>query len=425
MNCNRLRLLGVAATLVLVAGLAWGQKDAKTDLDKLLEQVPSLVKEEKNEQAVEVLRKVLTLAPQNDRYLAAASDLERKTGQYAEGFEHALQAIKINDKVGVYYVLAAGNALGMQDLKQAQRYAELAVKFTSSSNDIGYQDARNLNDLLHRKIYTITWNLDPKKGQMTGNRFEIALPRADLPYQTMEFKVQGARRSTVKRTEANDLLLVEPLGTKPFKVITRIVALPYTFKDQLAKKSYMPMPREAQDYLGAGEGIDPTSPKLAKVVADLKGRDSVETIKNIALWMKKHVTYKREGKSIVKLDFKTADEIIERGHAECRGYTILFVALARAAGIPARPVWGVAIIPTSLAGNGPRHASHNWAEFYVPGTGWVPIDPQKPETLGCLPNNNLRFFMDGRSSATSTENLPLLNLLYMNGEDLKFEETRG
>ena len=68
--------------------------------------------------------------------------------------------------------------------------------------------------------------------------------------------------------------------------------------------------------------------------------------------------------------------------------------------------------------------SHNWAEFYVSGCGWVPVDPQKPETIGWLPTNCVRVFMDVKKSKTTTENQPLLNLLYMNGPTLKYEETR-
>jgi hypothetical protein len=94
------------------------------------------------------------------------------------------------------------------------------------------------------------------------------------------------------------------------------------------------------------------------------------------------------------------------------------VALCRAAGVPARPVWGVAFVP----GGKPDFASHNWAEVYVGGVGWVPVDPQRPESFGFLPTNVVRVFMDAKKSASTQENLPLLNLLFMNGEQLKWQE---
>jgi transglutaminase-like putative cysteine protease len=69
-------------------------------------------------------------------------------------------------------------------------------------------------------------------------------------------------------------------------------------------------------------------------------------------------------------------------------------------------------------------ASHNWSEFYVTGVGWVPVDPQRPETFGFLPTNHIRMFMDGRRSRTSADNLPLANLLSMYGGKVRFEESR-
>jgi transglutaminase-like putative cysteine protease len=177
------------------------------------------------------------------------------------------------------------------------------------------------------------------------------------------------------------------------------------------------LPSNVRAYLGPGDSIDPSSPELKKVVEEVKSSNSVETVRNILAWLKKNVKYKEEGSDITKLDFKSVDEIIERGHAECRGYTMLFAALCRSAGIPARPVWGVLFV-------GKDFRSHNWDEVYIAGIGWVPVDPQAPETFGWLPTNRVRMFMDLRKSPTSEENVPLLNLLFMNGEKLQFEQSR-
>ncbi len=56
------------------------------------------------------------------------------------------------------------------------------------------------------------------------------------------------------------------------------------------------------------------------------------------------------------------------GEASCNGKSRLFVALARAAGIPARLVGGLIMTP------GTKRTSHQWVEAYVAGH-WVPFCP--------------------------------------------------
>ena len=67
---------------------------------------------------------------------------------------------------------------------------------------------------------------------------------------------------------------------------------------------------------------------------------------------------------------------------KCADLNALFVGLARAAGIPARDVYGlrVAASKTStrslgLASDDATKAQHCRAEVYLTGYGWVPVDP--------------------------------------------------
>src|SRR5262249_28980601 len=141
--------------------------------------------------------------------------------------------------------------------------------------------------------------------------------------------------------EVNDILYVVPQGSKTFPLTTKVTVQPYSYKKELAKVTSKPLPDEARASLGPCEGIDPKSPALKKVVAGLKADSGVETARNILAWMKKNVEYKLDKPNIAELDFKSVDEVIDRGHAECRGYAMLFTGLCRAAGVPARPVWGL------------------------------------------------------------------------------------
>jgi transglutaminase-like putative cysteine protease len=100
---------------------------------------------------------------------------------------------------------------------------------------------------------------------------------------------------------------------------------------------------------------------------------------------------------------------------------MLFTALSRAAGVPSRTVWGIIKTPWTPSQPKGNFASHNWSEVYFPGSGWIPVDPQHPESLGWLPSSIVRIFMDSQRTPNTPERLPMRNLVAMNGERINFE----
>jgi transglutaminase-like putative cysteine protease len=60
---------------------------------------------------------------------------------------------------------------------------------------------------------------------------------------------------------------------------------------------------------------------------------------------------------------------LETPQADAYTAVLLYCALLRAAGVPALPVAGV------LVNLGSRTVNHYWAEFWVDGFGWIPVDP--------------------------------------------------
>jgi transglutaminase-like putative cysteine protease len=84
-----------------------------------------------------------------------------------------------------------------------------------------------------------------------------------------------------------------------------------------------------------------------------------------------------------------AVKTLSLGMGVCEDITDLFVTLCRAAGIPAIEITGPIYSQDGLAGIGETHA---WADVYVPGYGWLEVDPTWKE-FGSL---------DGRHIAEST-----------------------
>lgn len=81
----------------------------------------------------------------------------------------------------------------------------------------------------------------------------------------------------------------------------------------------------------------------------------------------------------------------------CTDFHSLFIGQSRALGIPARFIMGLPVPPDKNSGQIPGY--HCWGEFYIEGSGWVPIDaseaskhPEKREMFfGGLDENRVAF----------------------------------
>jgi transglutaminase-like putative cysteine protease len=94
----------------------------------------------------------------------------------------------------------------------------------------------------------------------------------------------------------------------------------------------------------------------------------------------------------------SAEKVLETRRGDCNEYATLYVALARAAGLPSRTVSGLVYL------NG-RFYYHAWAEVYL--DDWVAVDP----TFNQYPADaaHLRFAIGGL--ARQVELFPLIGRL--------------
>ncbi|MCK4837414.1 MAG: transglutaminase domain-containing protein [Desulfobulbaceae bacterium] len=65
--------------------------------------------------------------------------------------------------------------------------------------------------------------------------------------------------------------------------------------------------------------------------------------------------------------------LLKRPGGKCTDIHSVFVALCRAAGVPAREIFGIRLGKKEVQDISTWQ--HCWAEFYLPGYGWVPVDP--------------------------------------------------
>lgn len=94
----------------------------------------------------------------------------------------------------------------------------------------------------------------------------------------------------------------------------------------------------------------------------------------------------------------TSEEMFVSRKGQCRDFTNVYLALARTAGIPARRVGGWVVsawqppagweFAVTTTPDGKTVASHAWVQVYLPGEGWVPVEPQSMRPalyVGTLP----------------------------------------
>jgi len=66
-------------------------------------------------------------------------------------------------------------------------------------------------------------------------------------------------------------------------------------------------------------------------------------------------------------------ELLKKPGGKCTDISSVYVALARAAGVPAREVFGLRL--GKKAEEDVTTWQHCWVEFFLPGKGWIPVDP--------------------------------------------------
>jgi transglutaminase-like putative cysteine protease len=94
----------------------------------------------------------------------------------------------------------------------------------------------------------------------------------------------------------------------------------------------------------------------------------LETARNIFQWISSNIMYSGYLK-----EPRGARYALEHKQGDCTEFMYLFVALCRAASIPARGLGGYVVERNAILQPG---AYHNWAEFYIDGV-WQIADPQK------------------------------------------------
>ena len=90
-------------------------------------------------------------------------------------------------------------------------------------------------------------------------------------------------------------------------------------------------------------------------------------MRGIHKYIREHLHYELAG------GWNVASQVLTRGSGSCSEYTFVFIAMCRAAGIPARYVGSFVIRGDEASTD---EVFHRWSQVYLPEYGWIHVDPQ-------------------------------------------------
>jgi transglutaminase-like putative cysteine protease len=199
------------------------------------------------------------------------------------------------------------------------------------------------------------------------------------------FEAEGGTAELVKDREQNLGIVVAefPAGAKPVLTVTSKVATRNYAVDLNANSRQPKEKRTELEYFLRPTKLLPTD-GIVKTTSDeiTKGaRTDVEKAQAIYTWIVDNTFRNPKTRGCGKGDIRFMLESRDLG-GKCADLNALYVGLARAAGLPARDVYGVRVAKSNLGYKslGPStevvtKAQHCRAEVYLSDHGWVPVDP--------------------------------------------------
>jgi|GEM_PF-626310 len=164
----------------------------------------------------------------------------------------------------------------------------------------------------------------------------------------------------------------------------------YTIDHQL--KEFRGRTRDADKYLMAETGIESADSAIVALANRLTADQStpLAKAKSIYAFVNSHMDY-----HIVE-DEKdhSALKALNRKYGSCVDFSLAYIALCRAAGIPARYVSGYRFDEMKISHKSQvlTPYSHAWVEIQLPQLGWVTVDPTYVYTVAGVKMTNYNYF---------------------------------
>lgn len=204
--------------------------------------------------------------------------------------------------------------------------------------------------------------------------------------------------------------------TKPVTVTVDYVVERRVFHPEPGAKAETPTPEELERYLRPNRLVPVGDKVLDPILAEIREKAGAggraATARATYDWVVDHLEYKKVGTGWGNGDTFWA---CSARYGNCTDFHSLFISLARTEGIPARFEMGFPVPDDRPAGDIAGY--HCWVEFWVPGTGWFPIDaseafkhPEKREMFyGTQPTDRIQLSIGRDITLGPDQHGPALN----------------
>ncbi len=198
--------------------------------------------------------------------------------------------------------------------------------------------------------------------------------------------------------------------TNNVKRVRDKIDFPYSLPEELKA--------EIGPYIEPSKRIDSDNAEIIKAASKIaEGEDDYYiVVDKISDFVNKEVTYNLS--TLFIKGTKDASWVLRNKEGVCSEITVLFIAMLRSVGIPARFVSGISYTNSPLFAY--SFGPHAWAEVYFPNTGWIPYDITYGE-FGYIDLGHISMRKTIDAEETSTTYVWKARNVQVNSEDISID----
>jgi hypothetical protein len=386
--------LWVVATAFL-AQAAWAQ-DRYAEYMNVCEQAKQAGDFPRMEQAIQ---QALTYGDGDEYAWRSLAWAQGRQGKWKTSLENAVANVRRNGESGWSLAQYAESAIGSGEFELARTVLNQAGRLAPDARSGAEGVLKACTDRLAAatsvRTYQLRFTLDFQQGGPGHPPVWVLIPQRDTALQSFTFTVRNALSYKTHSIGIRDYISVVQKPEEPFVVEGTLVLKPFCLGlRRLERVPRGDCPRDLKVYLGRFQNFswwDPKNPDVRAIAQTVKGRTSAETVQNVLDWFRKNIRFDASIKDDPELG--QLGTILKLRYGGCHHNSGLFVTICRAAGVPACVAHGYALPLDDKPFSSESPVGHGWAEVYINGIGWVPVEPTDADSLRQFTSNRAYLWL--------------------------------